>query len=587
MMLTRTEMIVLGALLIAVVAVPLFGSTYIISAFFFFLIAFILAQSWDWIGGDLGYVNLGHFLFYGIGAYAFSLTVVGSGSVALALIMALAITGIAGLLLAFPLFRLNGDYFAFASLALLPLAEITAMNMSWLTGGADGVVLPPRDVLLPAYFLAILGGVAAFALTLYLSASKFGYAMKAVRNDDQVAETLGVRIFPVKMIVLAVSAVFAGYAGAVQSWQLSYIDPHSVFAVGLALAPIAKTLFGGSRLLWGPLVGVLAITALQQWLLVTISTGQVLIFGAIILLIGRYMPGGILRARVLRRIGILRDFTLEHDGRLLDAMALPGPLEIEPGLPLEKRAPDRSRPLLECVGVTKAFGGNLAVNDLSLTLYEGEIVGLVGANGSGKTTLFNCISRVLDPTSGSIRIAGVSVGSLRRDQATHSGVGRTYQIPRPFGDLTVLENIAISLMYRENPLAPKDAILQAMRFAVFVGLGEFVRARASSLSLQQKKGLEMARALATGPRLLLVDEMASGLTTAEISQFVEMIRKIRDDYGITVIWVEHVFSALARVVDRVVVMDSGSVISDGPLSSVMKDERVLRAYLGHPAEQAV
>lgn len=584
---TRLERGILCVLVAVVAVTPVIGSTYMVATIFLFLIAFLLAQSWDWIGGDLGFVNLGHFLFYGIGAYAFSLTVVGSGSVLLALGLALAITAVAALLLAFPLFRLNGDYFAFASLSLLPLAEIIALNMDWLTNGSDGVVLPPRDVLMPAYILAAVGCAAAFLLTVRLSVSKFGYAMKAIRNDAEVAEVVGVRIFPVKVAVLVLSGVFAGYAGAVQSWQLSYIDPHSVFAVGLALAPVAKALFGGSRLLWGPLVGVIAITALQQWLIVSITTGQALIFGLVILLIGRFLPGGVLRAVVLRKIGFLSDLTDEHDGRLMRTVIVSPPEDVELGLPLERRRSDRTRPILQCSDVTMAFGGNLAVNKLSLTLYEGEIVGLVGANGSGKTTLFNCVSRVFHPTSGSIVLGGTSLARYRRDQAARAGVGRTHQIPRPFEELTVLENIALALMHSKQALDPGSAIREAMRFAVFMGLGDFARKRASLLSLQQKKGLEMARALATGPKLLLVDEMASGLTPKEISDFVKIIRTVRDEYGITVIWVEHVFSALAQVVDRVVVMDRGSIIADGTLDAVTKDERVLGAYLGHPSKYAV
>jgi branched-chain amino acid transport system permease protein len=236
--------------------------------------------------------------------------------------------------------------------------------------------------------------------------------------------------------------------------------------------------------------------------------------------------------------------------------------------------------LLECREVTMAFGGNVAVDRVNLKIREGEIVGLVGANGSGKTTLFNCISKVHEPQSGGIFIDGIALAGMRRDQVAHLGVGRTYQIPRPFGDLTVQENIAVPLMFGEERIKPREALAQAREFVAYAELESRMTDRADALSLQEKKALEFARALACKPRVLLVDEVASGLTPMEIRRFVAHIRDVRDRYGITVIWVEHIFSALAQVVDRVVVLEQGVLIADGTLDEVVGDERVLRTYLG-------
>jgi branched-chain amino acid transport system permease protein len=160
-------------------------------------------------------------------------------------------------------------------------------------------------------------------------------------------------------------------------------------------------------------------------------------------------------------------------------------------------------------------------------------------------------------------------------------VGRTYQIPRPFLDLTVQENIAISILFCDGrKLRVREALDEAVPFAVYAGLGERLDVRADALSLQEKKALELARALAGKPRLLLVDEVASGLTPAEVKKFVAHLREIRDVYGITIIWVEHIFSALSQIVDRVIVLEEGRVIADGPLSDVVREERVLKTYLG-------
>jgi branched-chain amino acid transport system permease protein len=228
-----------------------------------------------------------------------------------------------------------------------------------------------------------------------------------------------------------------------------------------------------------------------------------------------------------------------------------------------------------------AFGGNVAVNGVSLQIKEGEIVGLIGPNGSGKTTLFNCLSKVFEPASGDILFAGQSLRGLRRDTVSRLGIGRTYQIPRPFGDLTVQENVAMPMMFRgQNRLARPQALAEATRFAAYAGLAGRLHERADSLNLQQRKAVEFARALACQPRLLLVDEVASGLTQAEVRHFVENIREVRDTYGMTVVWVEHIISALTQVVDRLVVLEQGSVIADGLPHAVLKDEHVLRTYFG-------
>ena len=255
-------------------------------------------------------------------------------------------------------------------------------------------------------------------------------------------------------------------------------------------------------------------------------------------------------------------------------------------LPLPRLTVDRQAPLIELRGVCMQFGGNVAVNDVSLKINQGEIVGLIGPNGSGKTTLFNCISRVHTPTAGQVLLAGQDLAALGRDGIARLGVGRTYQIPRPFGDLTVQENIAIPLMFGSQPLSPRDAMREARAFIEYAELGPRLTQRADALSVQEKKALEFARALACRPRLLLVDEVASGLTPAEVKRFVEHIRHVRDRYGITVIWVEHIFSALEQVVDRVIALEQGTLIADGPLAAVVKNEHVLRTYLGSSASAA-
>ena len=577
-----------GALLIAaLVALPFVGNAYLLTFAFTVLIAYILGQSWDWVAGEMGYVNLGHYVFYGVGAYAFSIALVSDWPMWVSLGFAMAVTGLMALAVSVPLFLLHGDYFAFATLALLPLMEVLAYNLSPITRGADGIVLPVDQVLKPAYLIALAVCVITFAVTLRINQLRFGYALKSIRNDEQVAETVGVRIAPVKRQVLVLSAIFGAAAGALQAWQMSYIDPATVFGLNVALVPIAMVLFAGSGLRFGPLVGVLVLASMQQWLLVSVQGYQATLYGLTILLIGRFMPGGFLRAKWVKAVPGLASLSREHHEYAGETAAAPSTQSTDLPLPnrLSKRTATRSKPLIELQGVRMQFGGNVAVNDISLTIAEGEIVSLIGPNGSGKTTLFNCISRVYTPTAGKVLFAGQDLAGFGRDGIARLGVGRTYQIPRPFGDLTVQENIAIPLMFGEQPLSPRDAMREARSFVDYAELSSRLTTRADALSVQEKKALEFARALATKPRLLLVDEVASGLTPAEVKRFVEHIRHVRDRYGITVIWVEHIFSALEQVVDRVIALEQGSLIADGPLAEVVKNEHVLRTYLGSASSQ--
>jgi branched-chain amino acid transport system permease protein len=579
-----------AAALIVALSVPLVGGAYLTTFLFTLLYAYIVAQSWDWLHGEAGYVNLGHYIYFGVGAYVFALANVNGVPVALCFVLAALITGLMAALLSFPLFRLRGDYFAFATLALLPLFELLASNLESITRGSDGILLPPStaviygiDVKMFAYYAALAGSVAVFALSVWMSRTPFGYALKAIRNDEQAAEVVGIRIFPAKLQAMVYGAMAAAVAGGTYIWSFRYIEPRTVFGLDVALIPVAMALLGGSGLLWGPLIGAVVLSVAIQVLILKLTMLQFTIIGLAILLIGRFMPGGLLRARFVQRLPVLAALGQEHHERI--AAPPVAKAELADGLPLPRLACDRSRVLLETRDLTMAFGGNVAVNRLNLTVREGEIVGLIGANGSGKTTLFNCLSKVYEPVAGDIAFAGNSLRGLRRDTVSRLGIGRTYQIPRPFGDLTVQENVAMPLMFRaEAPLDRAAAMAEAVRFAAYAGLGDKLGERADRLTLQQRKAVEFARALACRPRLLLVDEVASGLTPAEVRRFVEHIREVRDSYGITVIWVEHIISALMQAVDRLVVLEQGQIIADGLPETVLRDEQVLHSYIGGGAK---
>ena len=235
--------------------------------------------------------------------------------------------------------------------------------------------------------------------------------------------------------------------------------------------------------------------------------------------------------------------------------------------------------LMEAVGVTRRFGGLTAVNDVSFTVEQGAAIGLIGANGAGKTTLFNCLTGFDKPTSGDVQLRGKSLLKLPRHKVVGSGVARTFQIVKPFPDLPVLANVMVPLIVRRTK---GDVKRQALEVLHRVGLEKRAASPSSQLSEGDLKRLEMARALATGPELLLLDEPFAGLSTSEIEVLSDTVRQLRAD-GVTLVIVEHKIGSPLALVDRVIAMDQGKVIADGEPQSVMRDPAVVTAYLGGEA----
>jgi branched-chain amino acid transport system ATP-binding protein len=242
--------------------------------------------------------------------------------------------------------------------------------------------------------------------------------------------------------------------------------------------------------------------------------------------------------------------------------------------------------VLEVAGLTKRFGGFTAVSNVSFQVHQGEILGLIGPNGSGKSTIFNMLSGTFAPTAGSIRFDGREIAGMPPHRIIHRGVGRTFQIPRPFRRLSIFENVAMAGFYGSIGTTRTSAFDAAERALKMVGLPTDRHAPVAGLGAAGLKKLELAKALATEPKLLLADESLGGLDEAEMDQAAEMLRNIRSELGITIIWVEHIMGVLMRVVDRVMVLDHGEKIAEGLPHAVVGDKRVIEVYLGTDAAEA-
>jgi len=244
-------------------------------------------------------------------------------------------------------------------------------------------------------------------------------------------------------------------------------------------------------------------------------------------------------------------------------------------------------PLLAVEGLTKRFGGFTAVDGVSFSVAQGEILGLLGPNGSGKSTTFNCIAGMLKPTAGSVRFEGQEIGGLSADEVCRRGIGRTFQIPRPFRTLSLLENATLAAHYGAGgTITHAEAEARARDALRLAQLPDDPHATVAGLGAAGLKKLELARALATRPRLLLADESLGGLDAAEMRAAADMLKRIRDERGVTIVWVEHIMGVLLSVVDRVVVLDHGAVIFEGTPQAAQEDAKVAEVYLGPPEARA-
>ena len=561
---------------LALAALPLLKLPAFYESFLYLVFHWVvLATSWNLLSGYSGYFSFGHGAFFGLGMYT---TAVLAGKFnwpflytlpMAALVPALFGVGLGAVV--FRLRRLRGELFGLLTLAVTFVIATIILNTP--IDGGPGVYLSavPIPAIGPSpsatfYLLALAMVMLVLWVAYYIYNARLGSGLFAIHDDEDVAEVQGVPTYRFKLQALAISCAFAGVAGGVHALFVSYVTAGEVFNIVVPLYVVLMSVLGGSRHWLGPAVGATAITALSYAFTAGDSAvvGRAAI-GLILIVVILFMPDGIL-GQLIKRFKSRR--------------ALP-PLPTPVAPAVISTQGSTGEVLLTIDKVSKSFSGVKALQNVSLEARRGEILGLVGPNGSGKSTMVNVISGLYKPEAGRILFQGEDLVPLPSYRAAHAGIARTYQIPRPFASLSVLENTTLAGMFGGTQLSRADAAAQAMYWLEFVGLADRARALPTELNLHQRKFLELSRALASSPRLVLLDEVLAGLTPSEINNAVTLVREIRRR-GSTIIFIEHNMRAVLELCDRLIVLNHGQVIASGMPREVMNDPAVVSAYLGTP-----
>ena len=411
----------------------------------------------------------------------------------------------------------------------------------------------PRLLGSPTATLYLLGlAIAALAVASAYGVyrARWGAGLFAIHDDEDVAEVLGVPTYRYKLRALGLSAGLAGVAGGIHAMFVTYVTVAETFSIVVPLYVVLMSVVGGARHWLGPAIGAAVVTVLMYGATggQTAVAGRAMV-GLTLMLVILFLPDGI--------TGFVRRRRPARSPR--SQPTAPGPAAAEPAV-ARARPVRAGAPLLVCADVRKAFRGVQALGGVSLEVREGEILGLVGPNGSGKSTLINVVSGHYRADGGRIVLGGVDLTGREAYEIARLGVSRTYQIPRPFGHLTVRDNVAIAGMFGRLGRDRRAAEREAGRWLEYTGLADRAGALPATLNLHQRKFLELARALASEPRLVMLDEVLSGLTPSEMAAATRLVRDIRDR-GTTVVFVEHIMRAVMALTDRVVVLDAGLVIA--------------------------
>ncbi|MDR3453414.1 MAG: branched-chain amino acid ABC transporter ATP-binding protein/permease [Rhodoferax sp.] len=539
----------------------------------------LVAVGLNVLTGYAGQVSLGHGALVAIGSYTTALLMVDAHwSFWLAALAGMAAAALAGLVMALPALRLSTWYFALVTLTFAQVVTDLLVEMRGLTGGFSGVVGIPAPTIggqplsaAQLYVAVAACVVLAFWGTRNLVRSRLGRGMVAARDNPLAATASGISLLRIKLFAFAISAALAGLAGGFYAVQNTVITPED-FSVDFSIFFLLVIVIGGLGKLWGPVIGTLIFFLLPE-LLGALQSWRLMVYGVMLLVLMLFAPNGIMGMKIWRRWNIRStdvDLDESHDVH---------------------NAPVARLTLTVC-GLQKHFGGVKALNGCALTAEAGHTHALVGPNGSGKTTTLNVISGFIRSDQGNVLLGETDVSGLAPHEIARLGVGRTFQTPKLLNEMTVLDNVRLGGFVSEQataaeivlglPRAHRDqrqSAAAAMTLLRFVGLAGLAHALAGDLPHGQQRLVEIARALAGRPSLLLLDEPAAGLSMDELDRLGALIEAIAAQ-GTTVLIVEHHLELIARVSRSVTVLDRGMVLAAGTPGEVFSNLEVERAYMG-------
>jgi ABC-type branched-subunit amino acid transport system ATPase component/ABC-type branched-subunit amino acid transport system permease subunit len=558
----------LPALVLAVVFLSALAFTSVANSYYVFVMATMALTAIAGIGlnvllGLTGQVSFGHVGFYAIGAYTVAiLTTAAKLDFWLALPLAIALSALVGGLLALPALRVRGPYLAMVTIAFGFVVENGAAEWRGLTGGQNGIMSVPTVKAFGTAFgergVALLAIAVCALLTLAfwrLARSPLGKAMRAVKDSEVAAESIGLNPVTIKALAFALSAACAGLAGALFAPLSGFVTP-STFAFLQSILFVLVVIVGGAGTVSGPLVGAALVVLLPE-VLSGLAEYRLLFFGALMLVVLWLAPEGI--------VGEIQKWLRK---RKPFAGVSPGSFEFRN----ETRTAS-----LQISGLTIAFGGVQAATGVSFEARAGEVTSLIGPNGAGKTTVLNMLCGFYRPDAGAVTLGGQAVAGLAAWRVARAGLARTYQTSQLFGSLSVLENLTIAAPDRGRRGAEGER--EAARLLGFVGYRGDLNARAADLPHVDRRLVEIARALATRPAVLLLDEPAAGLSRADKAALAQLMGRIASA-GVTVLLVEHDMGIVMGISQQVVVLDAGAKIAAGTPGEVQADPAVRKAYLG-------
>ena len=588
-------------LLLVLVAAPFIVSSYTVHILSTMGIAVILALGLNLLMGYAGQVSLANAAFYGIGAYAVAILGNRYGvSFWIAVPAVGVMTAGIGLVVGLPALRVSSHYLALATLAFVWTVQVVLIDWVSMTGGSPGMSTSRSGLGIAYlqddksyYFLILVVTVLMVVLALHIIDSKIGRAFMAIRDNENAAEIMGVHLAQYKTMAFAINAFFCAIAGGLQAGLVRFLDPYE-FGLWPSIWHLLYIVVGGLGSVLGSVLGPLVLVALPE-MLRAFAEYRELIFAFVLLLTLIFMPEGI--------AGKLQD--LWHRKKL-QRQAVPGGLVTAPAseaqriqsraaMPLQTRhAPVvKGETVLEVADLTLSFGGLKALQGANLALKGGEIRALIGPNGAGKTTFLNSLCRVYTPDAGVMRFRGKPLLDFKSHDLVALGIVRTFQNIRLFAKMSLLENVMVgmhahlkrgllgaALRLPGAMIEAKAAREKALALLAYVGLDQKADMKAASLSFGQQRRLELARALAADPVLLLLDEPASGLSKQEIDELLVILRAIRDQLGVSILLIEHNMNFVMGIADRLSVLDHGVMIAEGTPQEIQNDARVIEAYLG-------